>query len=160
MALRGGTVRAYLQAIGRVATIPGATEHTYRAALGEFLVAAAAELGFGHITVRSELRLADVGQPDLQVVNGDGVAIGYGETKQPGTAARFAEVLESEQVTRYRSTLENLLTDRKDRVLDIDQIRMYLQAITAVRTAIELGAALDAALAEVLAGPLVFDGGA
>jgi Type ISP C-terminal specificity domain/N-6 DNA Methylase len=109
MALRGGTVRAYLQAIQRVATIPGATEHTYRAALGEFLVAAARELGFGQVTVRSELRLADVGQPDLQVVNGDGVAIGYGETKQPGTAARFAEVLESEQVTRYRSTLENLL---------------------------------------------------
>lgn len=49
------------------------------------------------MTVRSELRLADVGQPDLQVVNGDGVAIGYGEIKQPGTAARFAEVLESEQ---------------------------------------------------------------
>ena len=109
MALRGGTVRAYLQAIGRVATIPGATEHTYRPALGEFLVAAAAELGFGEVVVRSKLRLADVGQPDLQVVNGDGVAIGYGETKQPGTAARFAEVLESEQVTRYRSTLENLL---------------------------------------------------
>jgi len=37
MTLRGGTVRAHLQAIGRVATIPGATEHTYRAALGEFL---------------------------------------------------------------------------------------------------------------------------
>lgn len=109
MALRGGTIRAYLQAIARVAAIPGATEHTYRAALGEFLVAAAGELGFGTITVRSELRLADVGQPDLQVVDGAGIAIGYGETKQPGTAARFAEVLESEQVTRYRSTLENLL---------------------------------------------------
>ena len=56
--------------------------------------------------------------------------------------------------------LEHFLTDRKDRVLDIDQIRMYLQAITAVRTAIALGADLDAALAEVLAGPLAFDGGA
>jgi hypothetical protein len=109
MTLRGGTVRAYLQAIARVATIPGATEHTYRAALGEFLVTAATELGFGAISVRSELRLADVGQPDLQVVNGAGIAIGYGETKQPGTASRFAEVLESEQVGRYRSTLENLL---------------------------------------------------
>jgi hypothetical protein len=61
MAMRGGTVRAYLQAIGRVAAIPGATEHTYRAALGEFLVATAAELGFDEMTVRRELRLADVG---------------------------------------------------------------------------------------------------
>ena len=109
MALRGGTVRAYLQAIQQVAVIPGATEHTYRPAFGEFLAAAAVELGFGHIAVRGELRLADVGQPDLQVVNGSGIAIGYGETKQPGTAARFADVLESEQVSRYRSTLENLL---------------------------------------------------
>lgn len=109
MALRAATVRAYLQAIGRVAAIPGATEHTYRAALGEFLVTAAKELGFGEVAIRSELRLADVGQPDLQVIDATGVAIGYGETKQPGTAARFADVLESEQVTRYRSTLENLL---------------------------------------------------
>lgn len=68
--MRGGTVRAHLQAIQRVAAIPGATEHTYPAALGELLAAAAGELGFGQVTVRSELRLADVGQPDLQVVDG------------------------------------------------------------------------------------------
>jgi hypothetical protein len=41
-------------------------------------------------------------------------------------------------------------------VLDVDQIRMYLQAITAVRTAIELGPGLDAVLAEVLTDPLAF----
>lgn len=71
MTLRSGTVRAHLQAIH----------------------------GFGRVTVRSELRLADVGQPDLQIVDAAGIAIGYGETKQPGTASRFAEALESEQVT-------------------------------------------------------------
>jgi hypothetical protein len=73
------------------------------------LTKAAAELGFGTITVRSELRLASVGQPDMQVVDAAGSAIGYGETKTPGTAARFADVLESEQVPRYRATIENLL---------------------------------------------------
>lgn len=61
-------------------------------------------------------------------------------------------------MTRYRGTLENLL------VTDFLRLtlfrRMYLQAITAVRTAIEMAADLDAALAEVLAGPLAFDGGA
>ncbi len=53
--------------------------------------------------------------------------------------------------------LEHFLTDRKDRILDLDQVRMYLQAITAVRTAMELGPALDQALAAVLANPIGFD---
>lgn len=107
--MRGGTVRDYLRSIREVGTVAGATEHTYRAALTTFLTKAADELGFGAIAVRSELRLASVGQPDLQVVDAAGSAIGYGETKTPGTAARFADVLESEQVSRYRATLENLL---------------------------------------------------
>ncbi|MEO5918430.1 MAG: hypothetical protein ABIQ17_02605 [Candidatus Limnocylindrales bacterium] len=114
MALRGGTVRAYLQAIGGVVAIPGATEHTYRAAFADFLVAAAAELGFGTVAVRSELRLADVGQPDLQVVNGSGIAIGYGETKPPGTAVQFAGILESEQVACSTSTRSGC-TSRRSR---------------------------------------------
>ncbi len=74
-----------------------------------FLTAAATELGFGAVKIRGELRLHEVGQPDLQVVNADGRAIGYGETKPIGSAADFARVLESEQVDRYRRSLENLL---------------------------------------------------
>ena len=70
-----------------------------------FLTAAAAELGFGAVKLRGELRLHEVGQPDLQVVNADGRAIGYGETKPIGSAADFARVLESEQVDRYRRSL-------------------------------------------------------
>jgi hypothetical protein len=50
--------------------------------------------------------------------------------------------------------LEHFLTDRKGRTLDVDQVRMYLQAITAVRVAIELALDLDAALAAVLADTL------
>ena len=74
-----------------------------------FLTAAAAELGFGPVRIRGELRLHEVGQPDLQVVNSDSRAIGYGETKPIGSAAEFARVLEGEQVDRYRRSLENLL---------------------------------------------------
>lgn len=82
--------------------------HLSRATI-DFLKEAAAELGLGTIDVHSELRLAAVGQPDLQLTNADGAAVGYGETKIPGSATRFAEVLASEQVGRYRAALENLL---------------------------------------------------
>ena len=109
MPLRGTTVRRYLEALRDASNIAGATEHTHRAPLVTFLKDAAKELGFGSIDVHSELRLAAVGQPDLQVTNAQGAAVGYGETKVPGSATRFAEVLASEQVERYRATLENLL---------------------------------------------------
>jgi hypothetical protein len=89
--------------------MPGATEHTYREPLVRFLRAAAEDLGLGQVQVHGELRLADVGQPDLQVVNTDGAAIGYGETKVPGTATDFERVLGSEQVARYRASIDNLL---------------------------------------------------
>jgi len=42
-------VRAYLQTIARMATIPGATEHTYRAALGEFLTKAVGSSASGQL---------------------------------------------------------------------------------------------------------------
>ena len=109
MTLRGGTVRAYLQGLREIGAVTGSTEHTYRAPLVTFLTTAAAELGFGAVKIRGELRLHEVGQPDLQVVNADGRAIGYGETKPIGSAADFARVLESEQIDRYRRSLENLL---------------------------------------------------
>ena len=104
-----GTVRAYLDGLKGIATISGATEHTYREPLVRFLVEASKELGFGTVGVHGELRLALVGQPDLQVVNAVGSPIGYGETKVPGSASDFAKVLESEQIDRYRGSLENLL---------------------------------------------------
>ena len=109
MPLRRATLRAYLDGLRSVALIPGATEHTYRAPLVIFLKAAAAELGFGSVDVHGELRMGETGQPDLRVSNADGVAIGYGETKTPGTAADFLSVLASEQIARYQRTLENLL---------------------------------------------------
>jgi hypothetical protein len=109
MRLRAGTVRAYLQALRDAATVPGATEYTLRPPLVDFLHAAALDLERAPISVHPELRLRDVGQPDLQVVDGLGGPIGYGETKPIGPAAVFARVLESEQVERYRRSIDNLL---------------------------------------------------
>lgn len=71
--LRGATVRRYLERARDTTAISGATEHTYRAPLIDFMKEAAAELGFGAIDVHSELRLASVGQPDLQLT---GVGVG------------------------------------------------------------------------------------
>lgn len=104
-----GTVRAYLEGLRGISIVSGATEHTYREPLVRFLVAASKDLGFGEVGVHGELRLASVGQPDLQVIDAAGSPIGYGETKVPGGASEFSKVLESEQVGRYRKSIENLL---------------------------------------------------
>lgn len=104
-----GTVRAYLEGLRGISIVSGATEHTYREPLVTFLVAASRDLGLGQVGVHGELRLASIGQPDLQVVNAAGSPIGYGETKVPGSASEFAKVLESEQVGRYRASIQNLL---------------------------------------------------
>ena len=104
-----GTVRAYLKGLQDISLVSGATEHTYREPLVKFLVAAGKDLGLGEVSVHGELRLASVGQPDLQVVNTAGSPIGYGETKVPGSASDFAKTLESEQVARYRASIQNLL---------------------------------------------------
>ena len=100
-----GTVRAYLEGLRAISIIPGATEHTYREPLVRFLVAASKDLGLGDVDVHRELRLASVGQPDLQVVNASRSPIGYGETKVPGFAAEFAKVLNGEQVGRCRASM-------------------------------------------------------
>jgi len=104
-----GTVRAYLKGLQDISLVSGATEHTYREPLVTFLVAASKDLGLGQVGVHGELRLASIGQPDLQVVNAAGSPIGYGETKVPGSATDFAKTLESEQVGRYRASIQNLL---------------------------------------------------
>ena len=101
MQVSRGAVRTYLAGLRDVSLVPGATEHTRREPLVQFLKAAATELGIGAVNVHAELRMADVGQPDLQVVNSTGAPIGYGETKVPGSATYFARTLESEQVSRY-----------------------------------------------------------
>ena len=149
MTLRGGTVRAYLQGLREIGAVTGSTEHTYREPLVTFLTAAAEELGFGAVRIRGELRLHEVGQPDLQVVNSDGRAIGYGETKPIGSAAEFARVLEGEQVDRYRRSLENLL------VTDFLRFTLFRSAagrmdVTLVETAGRLAAGAHAVSAAQL----------
>lgn len=53
--------------------------------------------------------------------------------------------------------LEHFLVDRRGKVLDVEQIQMFLQAINAVRVSIELAQALDDALDAVRADTLDID---
>lgn len=53
--------------------------------------------------------------------------------------------------------LEHFLVERRGKVLDMEQVQMYQQAINAVRTSIEMASALDAALGAVLAETLDID---
>lgn len=53
--------------------------------------------------------------------------------------------------------LEHFLVERRGKVLDMEQVQMFQQAINAVRTSIEMAPALDAALDVVLAETLDVD---
>ena len=53
--------------------------------------------------------------------------------------------------------LEHFLVERRGKVLDMEQVQMYQQAINAVRTSIEMAPDLDAALDAVLAETLDID---
>ena len=55
--------------------------------------------------------------------------------------------------------LEHFLVERRGKVLDMEQVQMFQQAINAVRTSIEMAPALDAALDAVLAETLRIDWG-
>lgn len=124
MPLRGGTVRDYLQNVREAATIPGATEHTLRAPLIEFLVEA----------VRFDAPTSSVWINASQRFTGvPSEAWAWGLGFRP---------------------LEHYLDDRKGRALDLDQIQGFHGAIVAVRTSIELAPALDAALDDVLTNTL------
>jgi len=80
---------------------------------------ATAELSLrqGLVTLLRELRpdltifaeaASEVGQPDLIVKSGIQV-VGYGETKAPGTIRQLEQVLDTRQLTAYRTGLPNLL---------------------------------------------------
>lgn len=53
--------------------------------------------------------------------------------------------------------LEHFLVERRGKVLDMEQVQMFQQAINAVRTSIEMAPTLDAALDAVLAETLDID---
>ncbi len=79
-----------------------AQEHAYRPALITLLRAFAP-----HLTVINEPRQQRGNRPDLAVQNRDRLSIGYLETKD--LSARLSEAERTEQLTRYRANLNNLI---------------------------------------------------
>ena len=94
----------YLRDIERALKAGDATEHTHRPALKELVEALRP-----HIIATNEPRRIECGSPDF-IVTHNGVPLGYIEAKDIGVDLEGSQ--ESEQLTRYRSSLRNLiLTD-------------------------------------------------
>ena len=94
-------INAYLKQIETALVAGNATEHTHRPALKSLLEA----VGDG-VTATNEPQRIKCGAPDFIVTRGI-VPLGYVEAKDVGVSLGRAE--ESEQLQRYRESLENLL---------------------------------------------------
>jgi hypothetical protein len=94
-------LQAYLKTLAHSLQAGHATEHTHRPALQTLLQALAPG-----VTVVNEPRRIACGAPDLLVARA-GLTLGYVETKDVGAALDAVE--RSEQLARYRRSLENLL---------------------------------------------------
>ncbi len=109
----------YLREIEEVLRAGNATEHTYRPALKELLEAVAKK-----ITATNEPRREKCGAPDY-VISSDTrhgpFTIGYVEAKDVGK--RLDEVERSEQLTRYRAFLPNLI------LTDYLEFRWYVEGV-------------------------------
>jgi len=105
MPLGDQALKTYLAAVEQAHRAGNATEHTYRPAFKALIEALA-----GHgVTAVNEPRQIDCGAPDFIVVRGT-VPLGYIEAKDIGID--LGKVEKSEQLTRYRESLGNLvLTD-------------------------------------------------
>jgi RecB family endonuclease NucS len=97
----------YTKALQQHLATGQATEHTYRPALAALIEA----LGDDVTAVNESARIA-CGAPDLAVLQ-DGLMVGHVEAKDLG--ANLDAVARTEQLKRYRRSLENLvLTDYLD----------------------------------------------
>jgi predicted helicase len=97
----------YFKALHQHLATGQATEHTYRPALAALIEA----LGNDVTAINEPARIA-CGAPDLAVLK-DSLMVGYVEAKDIG--ANLDAVARTEQLTRYRRSLENLiLTDYLD----------------------------------------------
>ena len=98
-------LRAYVTGIERAYRLGNATEHTYRPALQTLL-----ETPVSGITATNEPKRVACGAPDYVIsrpTTFGPLTIGYVEAKDIGKP--LGEVERDEQLTRYRSTLPNLL---------------------------------------------------
>lgn len=96
-------IMAYLRQIERALRPGDATEHTHRPALQELL-----EVLDDSIVAINEPRRSACGAPDYVISRKcDQLSLGYVEAK--GVGKDLAEIEDSEQLNRYRSSLTNLL---------------------------------------------------
>ncbi len=138
MPLRGATVRRYLEALRDASNIAGSTEHTHRAPLLEAMPP-------------PDVRFEGAGSGRVQAPRFDEAT----SSVWINADLRFTGVtaMAWEWGGAFRP-LEHFLVDRRGKVLDVEQIQMYQQAINAVRTSIEMAPELDQALDAVLADTL------
>lgn len=106
-------IKHYLQAIEQALKAGNATEHTYRPALKTLLEA----LGEDGVRATNEPKQIECGAPDYIVTRG-AVPLGYVEAKDVGIDLTKTE--RSEQLTRYRKSLGNLV------LTDYIEFRWYL----------------------------------
>ena len=106
-------IKHYLQAIEQALKAGNATEHTYRPALKALLEA----LGEDGVRATNEPKQIECGAPDYIVTRG-AVPLGYVEAKDVGID--LAKTERSEQLTRYRKSLGNLV------LTDYIEFRWYL----------------------------------
>lgn len=100
------SLQKYIYDIGNLHKSGKATEHSYRPALQAYLTELFAH---NHIDVTNEPKRQKCGAPDY-ILSKKGIDVGYIEAKDIGIDLGKTE--KSEQLTRYRESLENLiLTD-------------------------------------------------
>ena len=98
-------IRAYVKDVRRIRETGQATEHSYRSSLATLIET----LGGQGVSALNEPRQVECGAPDF-IVERNGVPVGHIECKDIGV--HLNEVVDSEQLKRYRDGLPNLiLTD-------------------------------------------------
>lgn len=105
MSQTGDAIKSYLSSVSSIFKAGNATEHTYRPALKALIEV----LGDTDVIATNEPKRISCGAPDFIVTRGT-VPLGYVEAKDVGIDLGREE--KSEQLTRYRESLANLiLTD-------------------------------------------------
>ena len=97
----------YFKELHAVAHQGDAREESFYPALAAMLKAVAEGTGRKDISVTTQPRPIDAGNPDFRLWNGADRIIGYVEAKRPDVELDAVET--SEQLTRYRMTFPNLI---------------------------------------------------
>ena len=112
------TLKHYLSALADVARTGDAREESFYAPLAEMLRDVAVATDRPHISVTTQPRPTDAGNPDLRLWNGVDRIVGYVEVKAPHVTNLDA-IEATEQLQRYRGTFPNLI------LTNLLELRLY-----------------------------------